>query len=773
MTLELGTSWPGAARRRAIPAPHLLAASLCVGLGSSLLRPGSPVLAAVAAGCLAVLGAASTRARLVLLAGALVLCGVVVGTARLERLESSRLATHVGEAGPAVVEVTGRPRLSAYGQRVSVEVRELWHRPLSEPALLRLPAERAPPEIGAVLELVVSIRMPEPAREPGGFDERQYLRRQGIHAVLAADRYRIVGRRGGLLGVADRIRESIGAGLALGLDGERRALVAGIVLGADEGLSERVRASFRRSGLYHLLAVSGQNVSYVAVGVVLVAWVLGISRLLAEVAAIAAIVAYVAAVGWQPSVVRAGVAGGLASLAWLASRPRDRWYFALVGAAVLLAWNPYSLLEPGFQLSFAAVAAIFLLAPRLERLLDGYPVPRAARSVLSISVACSLATAPILWTQFGSLPVLAVVANALAAPVVAPILGLGMTSAALGHLLPGAAAALGWINGWLVAYLAWVARTVGGLPLAQLTSPTALVLVALIAVVAVVLARAPRWRRASALAAAVVVLGAAIAWLYWPARSPFLDQPAGLRIVFLDVGQGDSALVQTPDGAVLVDQGPPEAKVAERLDDFGVERLDALVLTHPQRDHIGGAAEVLERLDVASVLDPGLPTDSADEERALAAAREQGASVQIVRAGHLLSLGRVMIRVLWPESPGRPGDDPNLHAVVLLVSYGQVEALLTADAESDVTGRLALPPVEILKVAHHGSSDPGLPDLLDRLDPRLAVISVGRLNDYGHPKPDTIAALASRPGLRLYRTDRDGSVIVETDGRTITVRTWT
>ncbi len=161
--------------------------------------------------------------------------------------------------------------------------------------------------------------------------------------------------------------------------GERRAVLAGVVLGEDEGLEADLRDSFRASGLYHLLAVSGQNVAYVVAGTILVVWALGLPRWLGELGALGTVAAYVLAVGWQPSVVRAGIAGGLASLAWLASRPRDRWYFLLVGAAVLLAWNPYSLLEPGFQLSFSAVAAIFVLVPCISRRLEGYPLASATR----------------------------------------------------------------------------------------------------------------------------------------------------------------------------------------------------------------------------------------------------------------------------------------------------------------------------------------------------------------------------------------------------------
>ena len=249
-----------------------------------------------------------------------------------------------------------------------------------------------------------------------------------------------------------------------------------------------------------------------------------------------------------------------------------------------------------------------------------------------------------------------------------------------------------------------------------------------------------------------------------------LPPPSGLRITFLDVGQGDGALLQVPEGAVLVDEGPPEADVAEQLRRLGVRRLAMIVLTHPQRDHVGGAAEVLEHLEVGSVLDPGIPSESSDERDALAAARTRHIRVVSARLGETFRLGRLRVRVLWPDGPGFPGDDPNNHAVVLIASYGQTDALLTADAESDVTGHLHVPPVEILKVAHHGSEDPGLADLLAQLHPRIAVVSVGARNDYGHPSPSTIATLSAVPGLAVYRTDRDGRVTVESDGEGITVR---
>jgi competence protein ComEC len=301
-------------------------------------------------------------------------------------------------------------------------------------------------------------------------------------------------------------------------------------------------------------------------------------------------------------------------------------------------------------------------------------------------------------------------------------------------------------------------------------SGIALAAAAVVVAVAIIVIRAGPRVRGLALAAAVPIALLPLAWHALPEPAP-LPPPRGLRITFLDVGQGDAALLQVAQGAVLVDEGPPEADVARQLRRLGLRALAAVVLTHPQRDHVGGAAAVLRRLAVAAVLDPRLPSDSTDEAAALAAARVRRVPVVLARTGAVYTLGRLRLRVLWPNGPGAPGTDPNERAVVLLASYGQTDVLLTADAESNVTAPLALDAVEVLKVAHHGSADPGLERELRVLRPRVAVISVGAGNDYGHPRAETIAALERVPGLRLFRTDVHGRVIVETDGIRLSVQT--
>lgn len=407
----------------------------------------------------------------------LALTGWWWGSVRLAALDRSVLVPQAGAAGVAVVHVAEPARHGRFDVHMRADVLRWRGDPVHEPVLLQLAVGRAPPPQGARLRVLGTLAVPPDY-------ERTWLRRHGVHVVLRASTWRLIRVRGG---VADRLHAWLAAASTPGLAGERRAVLAGVVLGEDGGLSDGLRRRFRASGLYHLLAVSGGNVIVVGGGAVALALLLGVSRLLAESLGLAAIAGYVLAVGPQPSVIRAGIAGALASLAWLSGRAQDRWYALLVAAVALLAWNPWNVLDPGFQLSFAAVVSIFVVAPRISRGLEGRPLPRVVRETIAISTACGLCTAPISWLHFHAIPVLTVPANAAAAPVVAPMLACALLAAVVPPLGPLFAA----VAGLCAAYLAGCARLFGGLPGAQATSPAAVSALGACAL----LAAAYAWRR--------------------------------------------------------------------------------------------------------------------------------------------------------------------------------------------------------------------------------------------------------------------------------------
>jgi competence protein ComEC len=385
-----------------------------------------------------------------------------------------------------------------------------------------------------------------------------------------------------------------------------------------------------------------------------------------------------------------------------------------------------------------------------------------------MTLAASVATAPLLAVHFEQVSLVSLPANLLAAPAVAPVMWLGAVAATLGGPF---AAAVNVVAAPLLAYLAWLGRTAAAVPHASV----AVHLPGPLAVAAAYAAMGAGWllaRRVVRRRRAVVVLAAALLAIgAEAARRATPSPPDGFVLSALDIGQGDATLLQHGAHAILVDTGPPGGGIAGKLRRAGVRRLDVLLLTHSSRDHEGALREVLDAVPAGLVVDGRQTREEkgGGEEKGAdggegpwgegGGARFEGLPDGVPRtvpeAGKVIRAGPLSLEILWPP-PGRDrSGDPNLTATVALARDGPTTALLTADAESPVTLGLDLPDVDILKVAHHGSEDEGLPELLRRITPETAIIPVGE-NSYGHPAPSTLDALRVVPDVK--RTDEDGTV---------------
>jgi competence protein ComEC len=425
---------------------------------------------------------------------------------------------------------------------------------------------------------------------------------------------------------------------------------------------------------------------------------------------------------------------------------------------VTLALDPRAWQDVGWQLSFAAVAGIFLLVPTLTRSLARLPEPIAAGT--AVTIAATVATAPLMALHFGQVSLVSLPANVAALPAIAPVMWIGMLASAAAQVSVLPAQLLNALDAYLLGYISsiarWSARMPGAVWKLEIRSALAVaVAYGLIGLGCIAIARPRRRVTAAALAALLVAGGVALS----RERTP--PPPSSFRATFLDVGQGDATLFQAPGASVLVDGGPPGADVVPKLRRHGVGSLDLVVLTHGQRDHEGGLEAVVRSVPVRLLLDGAAGSRDARHARIVTTARARGTRVVTAAAGQSLRLGPLRVQVLSPPrgTVPDPDEDPNLRAVVLAVSYGTLDFFMPADAESDVTSALALPAVEVLKVAHHGSADEGLRSLLDRLRPSAAVIEVGAGNPYGHPAAPTLAALGAAVP-RVYRTDRDGDVTI-------------
>jgi competence protein ComEC len=568
---------------------------------------------------------------------------------------------------------------------------------------------------------------------------------------------------------ADGIRERASEGLGRGMPPREAELARGFVLGEDERIDAGTEEDFRRSGLSHLLAVSGQNVTLLALLAMPLLGALGIplrERLLWMLALIAV---YVPVAGAGASIQRAAVMGAVGVLASLGGRRASRFYALAVAALVTLAVDPGVASDIGWQLSFAAVVGILLLADPLRRGLFGRigdgPWRRSLAGCVAVTAAATVATAPLIAYHFETLSTTGLLANVLATPAVAPAMWLGMCSAGLAQLPGVPLEPLNGLNSLLLAYVAQVASWCARPGWAQLHvrldgAGLALSYLGLGGAVLLWLRLARLGLLAPALrgGAAVVALLLAFFWQLPGAGGSRLPPQRGLRIEFFDVGQGDAILLRPAQApAVLVDGGPPQGGLAHKLERAHVDALGAAVITHDQSDHAAGVEELFGRFPIGRLVFGRL------ERATVASAGAAGIPLRRVAAGEEIRSGALRLRVLWPPrellSPSGVGTDPNQLALVTEARWRGFRMLLTADAEAE-TVPLDPGPVDVLKVAHHGSADAGLGPLLERIRPDLAVISVGDPNPYGHPTEATLSALA-RHRVPTLRTDEDGDVVID------------
>jgi competence protein ComEC len=608
-----------------------------------------------------------------------------------------------------------------------------------------------------------------------------HLRRHGVTRILRAPRIVLTGaRRGGIEGRIDRIRTRAEDALGKGMPAEQAALARGFVLGQDDRIPPATIEDFRRSGLAHLLAVSGQNVVLLALLAAPILAALGIP-LRARLAWLLVLIAlYVPLAGGGPSIQRAGAMGAAAVVATLAGRPASRIYALLLAAVATLALNPRSGSDVGWQLSFAAVVGIIVLVAPLRALVVDRIGDRGWRGGLAdgiaVTTAATLATAPLMAHHFETVSTTSLAANLLALPAVAPAMWLGMLVAALGQAPWLPVEPLNWLNSILLAYIGQIAEWMAaprwalvGLRLPGWTGVLSAWALGLIASLALYrwakgrrgLRTAVGRRRALRLGLAGLA-GLGLVALRGGGEPAAPAAPtAGMRVSALDVGQGDSILFQPGNGPpLLVDGGPPENDLREDLSALGVDALGAVIVTHDQSDHVGGLGQLWDGVPVGRLVYAAGPP------RLLDAARAAGASPVQVGEGATLRSGSLRLDVLWPprELLDAPeAEDPNTRSLVLLARWRRFEMLLTGDAEAE---SVPIDPgsVDVLKVSHHGSADTGLDRLLDHSRPRLAVISVGERNPFGHPHPDTLDALTSH-GVRVLRTDQLGAVTIEVGKR--------
>ncbi|MDQ7844371.1 MAG: DNA internalization-related competence protein ComEC/Rec2 [Armatimonadota bacterium] len=630
---------------------------------------------------------------------------------------------------------------------------------------------------------------PPPPGNPGEPSYRSLLIARGIRSMLVqrrGDPVEVVarGRSSPLLAGIYGLRERVAAAFSVGLPGLRGALLTSLLLGDDGALPEEVTEAFRRAGLLHILVVSGAQVGLVMAVLVWIARLLRAPPLLASVASALGVVVFALMAGWAPSVARAALMGVTAAAALAGARVYDVFAALAFAALALLATSPLLLFDPGFQLSFVATWALVYVAPAVGLTARG--LPRAAARLIEMTVAAQVAVLPVLAYHFQQLPLAGFVANLAVVPIVAVLVPAGFAAAAVGAAVPSLAAIGAQPLAPLLDAVLFLARTFAGWPGAAVpVFPPTLAAIAgfYLGLVGVV-----EWRRgrlAVRRPMALAVLLGVVALSLWARALPTGDR---LQVAVLDVGQGDAILLRGPSGrTVLIDgggevEGHPTGydvgarRVVPALRRLGVRAIDVVVLSHPHEDHVGGLVAVLQNFRVGLVLDSGLPHPAPSYARLLELVRSRRIPYRLARRGLRLDLGDgVLLAVLLPQDPliVGSGADPNLNSVVLRLTYRRVAALFTGDMEAlnelELLDRGDELRSAILKVAHHGSDTSTTEAFVDAVRPALALISVGVVNPFGHPHRRTLETLEEW-GAQIFRTDRDGAILIQTDGARVAVR---
>ena len=635
------------------------------------------------------------------------------------------------------------------------------------------------------------LEAPKGQRNPGELNYRKYLAAQGIRACMSINHERdiqLVNRGNGswLLGrVIYPLRVFITSGIDRTIGGQEGALLKGLLVGARGEIDHELRDAFAKVGVIHVLAVSGLHVGFIVLFAILLFKLFRFPRTWRVILTVAVLVIYIYLTNQKAPVIRASVMAAVLLIGNALERKTEVFNSLSLAALIVLVINPLDLFETGFQLSFTAVASIVLLYNRLRYTFGksliqfrerGKQIKVYLISLFFVSLAAQLGTLPLTALYFNRIPVVSLLANLIVVPLVALIVILGYITTLCNVFWQGLAQVYANANWFFLNILIHIVKWGADIPFAYLerSTPGLVFVLSYYCGLGLIFFWGQRRVRGRLIIVSLILFN----FIIW---AEALSPRPGITATFFDVGQGDAALIEFPNGkTMLVDAGPVEEEynsaervIAPYLMREGIKKIDVLLLTHSHADHIGGGPYLLCNLRIGRIVDSMAMTDSEIYQEILYLADSLGVPLRKVRTGDTLNIhSAISVSILHPNEDfvRQAEKDPtkvNDVSIVARLSFGRRAFLLTGDAEKQSEKymlSLGVPlQSDVLKVGHHGSTTSSTPSFIKAVKPAYAVIPVGKYNRFNLPS-DLILRRLELYGAEVIRTDKNGAAVFWTDG---------